>query len=134
MPPGAIDPNELFAQMFGQAMRGGMGGGGFGPGGGVRFGGFGPGGVAFGGAGGQAVDLNELLSGLFGGAAAAGPGRRPGGAPQPRRRREDPHSLQELVVGWVRTAALICALALFLMYPSVAIFAMVIFSMLNRSG
>jgi DnaJ-class molecular chaperone len=63
---GGIDPNELFAQMFGQAGRG-FRGGGFGPG--MQFG-FGPGGM--GGGGVQAVGLSELISGLFGGGAAGG--------------------------------------------------------------
>ena len=102
---GGIDPNELFAQMFGQAMGGRGGGfrsGGFGPG--VQFG-FGPGM----GAGVQAADLNELLSGLFRGAVGgAGPaGGGPGGGPQASSQvvvKSIELSLEELYKGGRKTA------------------------------
>mmetsp|Transcript_11998 Transcript_11998/g.39413 ORF Transcript_11998/g.39413 Transcript_11998/m.39413 type:complete len:358 (-) Transcript_11998:932-2005(-) len=106
--PGGIDPNELFAQMFGQAMgAGGRGfrGGGFGPG--MQFG-FGPGMRGMGG-GVQAADLNELLSGLFGGGAAssAPAGAQPGGSGSASSRvvvQPMELSLEELYTGGSKTA------------------------------
>jgi DnaJ-class molecular chaperone len=106
--PGGIDPNELFAQMFGQAMgAGGRGfrGGGFGPG--MQFG-FGPGMRGMGG-GAQTADLNELLSGLFGGRAAGGAhggGRPAGGGSDSSRVVVQPleFSLEELYTGGSKTA------------------------------
>lgn len=81
--PGGIDPNELFAQMFSQMGRGGMGG--------IHVGGMGPGG---------GVDLNDLLSGMFGGGMPmGGAGGRGGGFQQPMAVREVECSLEELYRG-----------------------------------
>ena len=88
-----IDPNELFAQMFG-----GMGGvrvggmpGGFG---GVHVGGM-PGGM------GGGIDLSELLGQMFGGAAGAA-GARGGAGARPMARRRVECSLEELYAGGSR--------------------------------